>query len=131
MNKELVTRMPRSGGRALIAGGLAALLASACCMGPLVLVLVGISGAWISNLAGLAPYQPIFVAASVAALFYAWRQIWRPVACAPDQVCAVPRVNLAYKLLFALADLVDRQGVSSRNGKNRALSLIVPIWHDD
>ena len=95
MNKELVTRMPRSGGRALIAGGLAALLASACCLGPLVLVLVGISGAWISNLAGLAPYQPIFVAASVAALFYAWRQIWRPVACAPDQVCAVPRVNLA------------------------------------
>jgi hypothetical protein len=39
-----------SGRGALLAGGLAAILASACCLGPLVLFALGISGAWISNL---------------------------------------------------------------------------------
>ena len=35
---------------ALAAGGLAAILASTCCLGPLVLVTLGFSGAWIGNL---------------------------------------------------------------------------------
>ena len=37
----------------LAGGALAAIVASVCCLGPLVLVTVGISGAWISNLAAL------------------------------------------------------------------------------
>jgi mercuric ion transport protein len=32
------------------AGALAALLASSCCLGPLVLLRLGVSGAWIGNL---------------------------------------------------------------------------------
>ncbi len=36
---------PKSGRGALAAGGLAAILASACCLGPLILVLLGFSGA--------------------------------------------------------------------------------------
>lgn len=91
------------GGKALLAGGLAALFASACCLGPLVLLMVGISGAWISHLAALEAYQPLFVGASLLALFFAARKIWAPaVACEPDQVCAVPRVKRAYKLLFGV-----------------------------
>ncbi len=46
---------PRSGRAALVTGGLAAVVASACCLGPLILVTLGISGAWISNLAVLEP----------------------------------------------------------------------------
>jgi mercuric ion transport protein len=56
------------GRAALFAGGLAALLASTCCLGPLVLVGVGVSGAWISNLAALEPYRPVFIAAALVAL---------------------------------------------------------------
>jgi mercuric ion transport protein len=100
VTENTVTPVPQSASKALIVGGLAALLASACCVGPLVLVMVGISGVWIGNLAKLDPYQPLFIATSAVALFFAWRQIWRPAACAPGQVCAAPRVNLAYKLLF-------------------------------
>ena len=48
---------PKSGRGALAAGGLAAILASACCLGPLILVLLGFSGAWIANLAVLEPYR--------------------------------------------------------------------------
>ena len=45
----------------LAAGGVVgAFLASACCIGPLVLLTLGISGAWIGNLTALEPYKPIF-----------------------------------------------------------------------
>ena len=95
------------GGKALLAGGLAALFASACCLGPLVLILVGISGAWISHLTALEPYQPFFIGASVVALLFAARQIWRPVvACEPGRVCATPGINLAYKVFFGAVALL-------------------------
>lgn len=98
---------PEPGGKALLAGGLAALFASACCLGPLVLIMAGISGAWISHLTTLEPYQPLFMGASLAALFFAARSIWRPVAaCEPGQVCAIPRVNRTYKLFFCVVVLL-------------------------
>jgi mercuric ion transport protein len=91
----------KTGQRSLMAGGLAALLASACCLGPLVLIGLGFSGAWISNLTVLQPYQPIFIGAALVALFVAGKRIWRPVAqCAPDEFCAVPRVRMGYQILF-------------------------------
>lgn len=86
---------------ALLTGGLAAILASTCCLGPLVLVALGFSGAWIGNLTVLEPYRPLFIGAALIALFFAWRSIFRPVqACKPGAVCAVPQVAKAYKLVF-------------------------------
>jgi mercuric ion transport protein len=88
---------------ALLTGGLAAILASSCCLGPLVLITLGFSGAWIGNLKVLEPYQPFFVAVALVALLYAWRRIWRPAAaCLPGEVCAIPRIKFAYKLLFGV-----------------------------
>lgn len=101
MNTDFPSQEPTSGGGALLAGGIAAILASTCCVGPLVLITVGVSGAWISNLTLLEPYQPIFVGAAVIALLLAWQRIWRPAAvCLPGEVCAIPQVNRAYKKLF-------------------------------
>ena len=91
----------KTGLHTLLAGGVAALLASACCLGPLALIALGFSGAWISRLTVLEPYQPIFIGAAAVALFFAGKRIWRPVArCAPGEMCALPRVRLAYQLLF-------------------------------
>jgi mercuric ion transport protein len=90
-----------SGRGVLAAGGLAAILASTCCLGPLVLVTLGFSGAWIGNLTALEPYRPIFIGVALVALFFAWRRIFRPVeACKPGEVCAVPQVRTTYKLIF-------------------------------
>jgi mercuric ion transport protein len=86
---------------ALAAGGLAAILASACCLGPLVLVTIGVSGVWIANLSLLEPYRPIFIGVALVALFFAGRRIFRPVeACKPGEVCAIPQVRATYKLIF-------------------------------
>jgi mercuric ion transport protein len=93
---------PQATGRlALLAGGLAAILASTCCLGPLVLVLLGVSGAWIGNLTVLEPYRPIFLGAAFVALWFAYRRIFRPVrACAPGEVCALPQVQTTYRVVF-------------------------------
>lgn len=86
---------------ALAAGGVAAILASTCCLGPLVLLTLGFSGAWIGNLTKLEPYRPIFIGAALVALYFAYRRIYRPAAgCAPGGVCALPQVKPAYKVIF-------------------------------
>lgn len=94
----------RTGGRAaLLAGGVSALLASACCLGPLVLLLLGVSGAWIGRLSALEPWQPFFSVAAIVALVFAGRRIFAPAAqCAPGQRCARPGVSRLYKLFFSL-----------------------------
>lgn len=92
---------PSSG--ALFLGGLAAILASACCLGPLILVVLGVSGAWIGNLTKLEPYHWYFIAASVVALFFAGRRIFRPTKpCAPGEACAIPQTRRVYKIIFGI-----------------------------
>lgn len=92
---------PKTGRATLLAGGIAAVLASTCCLGPLVLVAIGFSGAWIGNLTLLEPYRPIFIAVALAALVFAYRRIYRPAqACKPGEFCAVPRVKAGYKITF-------------------------------
>jgi mercuric ion transport protein len=98
-----------SGGErgALLAGALAALLASSCCIGPLVLLGLGVSGAWIGNLTALEPWRPLFIAVALTALLIAARRIWRPAAaCAPGELCALPRVRRGYRLMFVAVALL-------------------------
>jgi mercuric ion transport protein len=91
----------RTGSGALVVGGLAAILASTCCLGPLVLVALGLSGAWIGNLTRLEPYRPFFIAAALVALFFAGRRIFRAAqTCNAGELCAVPRTRRIYKILF-------------------------------
>lgn len=107
---------------ALAAGGLAAILASACCLGPLVLVALGFSGAWIANLTALEPYRPIFIAVALAALFFAWRSIFRPAwVCGPGEVCAAPRVRTVYQLIFWI--------VAALVGVALAFPYVLPLFY--
>jgi len=94
---------PASGKASLFAGGLAAVLASACCLGPLILVTLGVSGAWIGNLTALEPYRPLFIGVALVAMFFAWRRIFRSVdQCQPGEVCALPQVRTVHKVIFWL-----------------------------
>lgn len=97
----------RNGGGALVLGGIAAILASTCCLGPLILVALGFSGAWIGNLTLLEPYRPYFLGAALVALFFAWRHIFRPTTrCKPGEVCASPQVRRTYKLIFCVVAIL-------------------------
>lgn len=80
----------------LTAGGvLGALAASSCCIVPLALFGLGISGAWIGNLTQLAPYQPYFIAATLACLGGGYWLVYRSrkAACADGDACARPLPN--------------------------------------
>jgi mercuric ion transport protein len=84
------TSLPRTQ-KILAAGGvIGALAASSCCIGPLVLFGLGVSGAWIANLTQLAPYQPYFIAATIACLAGGYGLLYRSRrrACADGQICA-------------------------------------------
>ena len=90
--------------KASLAGGaLAAIVASLCCLGPLVLVSVGISGAWISNLTAFEPYRPYTIGVALIFMGLAYRKIYRapaPEACEPGTLCAVPQTRRIYKVMF-------------------------------
>ncbi|MGI4848034.1 MAG: mercuric transporter MerT family protein [Janthinobacterium lividum] len=61
-------------------GLLSTLLASTCCVLPLVLVLLGIGGAWMVNLTAMAPVTPVFIVIALAALGWAGYLLFRPAA---------------------------------------------------
>ena len=91
----------------MAAGGLlGALAASSCCIFPLVLFGLGVGGAWIGNFTRLAPYQPFFIAATLAFLGYwlVYRSSTR--ACADGGTCARPLPNRIVKISLILATIL-------------------------
>ena len=91
----------------LLGGAAAAVGASACCAGPLLLVVLGVGGAWGSRLVALGPYQPYFIVAALAFFAVAFFKLYsRPQDCAPGEACAVPGVRRQQKLVFWLVVLV-------------------------
>lgn len=84
----------------VVLGGVAALLASAYCLGPLLLAMTGVSGAWNGSLAALEPYRPAVIGMALLAIFFAYRRIFRRVACSPDATDVAPRIRTVCKPLF-------------------------------
>lgn len=83
------TKGEREGNIAALGGVAGAVLTSACCIGPLVLVSLGASGAWIGGLTALNAYQPVFIAATVAFLGTGFWQVYgkRRPACDDAAFC--------------------------------------------
>lgn len=78
---------------------LGAIAMSSCCILPLALFSVGVTGAWIGNLAALYPYKLYFLiptAGFLAGGFYLIYRQPKVAACAADGACATPvpdRIN--------------------------------------
>ena len=85
--------------RMIAAGGVfGALAASTCCIVPLILFSLGITGAWIGNLTALAPYKPIFIVITFGFLGYGYWMVYRkPKDCAGGETCARPLPNRVVK----------------------------------
>ncbi len=92
-----------------MAGGLlGAVATSSCCILPLVLFSLGVSGAWIGNLTQLAPYQPYFIAATLPLLGYGYWLVHRSskLACADGAACARPLPNRLVKAGLIVATVL-------------------------
>jgi len=91
----------------LIGGVLAAIAASMCCAGPLVLLMLGISGSWIGNLRAFEPFRPVFMGLTVLFLILAFRKLYLvPQSCAVDAPCANPASLRKQRAIFWLVTVL-------------------------
>jgi len=95
-------------GWAAAGGILGAIAASSCCILPLALFMLGISGAWIGNLTALAPYQPVFFVATAGCLGVGYYLVYRqPKAVCVEGSCTRPLPKRGVKtVLWAATALV-------------------------
>jgi mercuric ion transport protein len=85
----------------LIAGVIAAFGASACCAGPLILVLLGVGGGWASRLIALEPYSPYLTGLTLLFMGAAFFNLYvRRRACEPGDTCTTNRVHRNQRRLF-------------------------------
>ncbi len=85
----------------LIAGVLAGIGASACCAVPLLLLSMGIGGAWIAHLTALEPYRPVFIVLTGLFMGLAfWKLYLAPQSCAVGDDCVTDRPRKVQRILF-------------------------------
>lgn len=99
------TKASRKG---LVGATLAAIGASVCCVGPLVLISLGIGGAWMGTLTALEPFRPYLIGLTAIFLGYAFYQIYRkPDAeeCEPGSYCANPKSDRSNKITLWVVTL--------------------------
>ncbi len=110
INHESHSADLQRGQRLMAAGGLlGAFAAASCCILPLVLFSLGVTGAWIGTFTQLAPYQPYFIAATIAFLGYGYWLVYRAskvAACAEGEACARPLSNWLVRLGLIVATVL-------------------------
>jgi len=85
----------------LTGGVIAGFAASICCIGPLVLVALGLGGAAAGLIEFFTPLRPVFIGLALLFLgFAAYRLFFVPQVCAPGTACADPKTLRNQRLLF-------------------------------
>ena len=84
-----------------------AILASLCCVGPFVLVMLGVSGAWIGNLRAFEPYRPIFILLTIGFIIAGFYKVYRKSAevCEPGSLCEIPQTKRISKIVLWTATI--------------------------
>ncbi|MBD3670919.1 MAG: mercury transporter MerT [Gammaproteobacteria bacterium] len=106
-----MSESPINARRSLLLATLAAMGASACCAGPLILLGLGISGSWIGNLSLMEPLRPYFIAITVIIFALAYRKLYRVKQdCDIDAPCAdttnIRKQRRVFWISLALAVLI-------------------------
>ncbi|BCX82177.1 mercuric ion transport protein [Methylomarinovum caldicuralii] len=78
---------------------LAAVGASLCCVGPFVLVLLGVGGSWMSSLVALSPYRPLFIVLTLVLLGGAFYRLYLQ-PCGEGAACASAQVRRRQRWIF-------------------------------
>ena len=102
--EESISRRSRAWG--LWGAVLAAVTASVCCVGPLLLLGLGVSGAWIGTLTALEPVRPVVSIAALGFLGFAFYRAYRTPStaeCAEGRPCDRPGSRRFTKTAFWVA----------------------------
>ncbi|HXS53005.1 MAG TPA: mercuric transporter MerT family protein [Usitatibacter sp.] len=85
----------------LVGGVLAAFGATACCFGPLLLVLLGAGGAWAGRLERLEPLQPYFYGLTLVFVGFAFHRLYiAPRRCVEGEACVASAVLRRQRIAF-------------------------------
>ena len=89
------------------AAACAAIGASLCCVGPLLLLSLGIGGTWIGYLTALEAYSPIFSLITLIFLYMAFHKLYLVQRqCTPGDSCALPSTLRNQRIIFWLVTVV-------------------------
>jgi len=109
-NKGLMSLDKNNTNRFLTVASIAAAIgASACCILPLLLFALGISGAWIGNLVALEPYKLYFIAVAILFLGFGFYKVYskpKADACEEGTFCARPNSDQINKISLWLAAIL-------------------------
>lgn len=72
--------------------------ASLCCILPVAVAVLGVGSAALAT--KLEPLRPWMAGATVLLLGFAFYRAYRPVACDPDEACALPENRTRHRLLL-------------------------------
>ncbi|MBN9413634.1 MAG: mercury transporter MerT [Candidatus Paracaedimonas acanthamoebae] len=76
-------------------------LASLCCIGPLLAVVLGVGGAWASYSAFFAPYRPYMITLMGLSLCYSFYTLYlKSPACEVENGCVHSRALSIQRLIF-------------------------------
>ncbi len=80
---------------------LAAIGASACCVGPLLLLSLGFGGAWMSTLTSMEAVRPLFFALTLLFIWMGFMKLYlSDNDCKEGDVCAATKVQRNQKIIF-------------------------------
>ncbi|KAF3976891.1 MAG: hypothetical protein HFP77_09965 [Methylococcales symbiont of Iophon sp. n. MRB-2018] len=78
-----------------------AIAASACCFGPLLLLSLGISGAWMATLTSMTFMRPFFIILTVFFMVLAFHRLYfKKNQCQKQQVCISTSIQHRQRSLF-------------------------------
>lgn len=86
----------------LYTGGIASILASVCCIGPFLLIILGFSSSTILYLITLTEWsRPFFIVVALVSLLLSYQRIWLSAPTRKSsKVCVNPQVRMTYKVFF-------------------------------
>lgn len=81
---------------------LAAIGASACCVGPFLFLSLGMGGAWLSSLTAMEPIRPIFIILTLVFMVLGYRKLYQTPSCCEEAASCVSVAQRKQRLIFWL-----------------------------
>ncbi|KTD71718.1 MerT mercuric transport protein [Legionella steelei] len=93
----------------LLSGTAAAIASTLCCIAPLILFSLGISGAWISSLTAMESYKPYFLTSAILLIALGFWKVYRKPNhsdCKQGTFCAMSASDRINKIMLWIALII-------------------------